>query len=449
MRVARYALAALAALSLAVAAAPVAHAKPPRAADAGRLEPAHTIAVIAGVLKWDEPGLPAFSDHHRKDVELDALLGTLGVPKERRTLLLDADATSDAIKAALVRAIAQAGPEDTLVFYFDGHGILHKGGRIIFASSDARAGKKSGLHLDELPALFTKGRAFKGRRVVLLADCCHSGGLGAVAAALSKAGIDAVALTSAEASKVSTGNWTFTQTLIDCLGGKATCDVDGDGSITLGEVHAEAGDALMYREQQRVGYAPHGVGDGLVLATTRHDDPALEPGQARRGEWVALERGGKTEVGRILGGKGADLVVSLYHYADEERVTVPASAVRPLSGKTWPVGAKIDVLYERQPYLAVVKKVDGWLHLVTYPGWDASWDEWVGPDRIVGAHADRPAGAEPAGPALAAGQVRVEWQGAWYVADVTGKKGELTCVHYVGWGPEWDECVPAARLRTK
>lgn len=440
-------LAALVAFALAALLAPAALAKP--AAPAGRLDPAHTVAVIVGVLRWDEPQLPSFSEHHRKDAELYALLGTLGVPPERRTLLLDEAATADAIKAALARAIAETGPEDTLLFYFEGHGILHPGGKIIFASSDTRARKKSGLHLSELPRLFTKGR-FKGRRVVLLADCCHSGGLGGVAAALSKAGIDVVAFTSSEASKVSTANWTFTQTLIDCLSGKATCDTDGDGEITLGEAHGEARDAMMYREQQRVGFAAHGVGAGFVLAATRHDDPALEPGQPRRGEWVAVERGRGIEIGRVLGARAPDLVVSLYDYADEERATVPESATRRLSSKPWPVGAQIDVLYQGRRFLGVVKKVDGWMHLVTYPGWDASWDEWVGPERIAGAHEETPAGgAAEAEPALAAGQVRVEWHDSWYVAEVTGKKGALTCVHYVGWGPEWDECVPATRLRAK
>ena len=72
-------LAALVAFALAALLAPAALAKP--AAPAGRLDPAHTVAVIAGVLRWDEPQLPSFSEHHRKDAELYALLGPNGAGK--------------------------------------------------------------------------------------------------------------------------------------------------------------------------------------------------------------------------------------------------------------------------------------------------------------------------------------------------------------------------------
>ena len=425
-----------------------AHAAPAPAeggAAALRLDPARLVAVIAGVLEWKDPALPPFSKHHRKDVELDALLAERGVPAERRTLLLDEAATAKAVKAALARAIAATGPGDTLLFYFDGHGVKHPGGKIIFATADTRARAKSGLHLDELPPLF-KGR-FKGARVLLLADCCHSGGLTAVAAALAAQGIATATLTSAEMSNTSTANWTFTQALLDCLRGSPLCDANADGVTTLGEARGEARETLLHREQQVIGWANHGVPEGLVLAETRRDDPDLAPGQPRRGEWVVVDHDGRSWPARILGARGDALRVSLYDYSDELRLTVPAASVRTLSFQRWPVGAALDVLWNGETYLARVEKVDGGLHFITYPGWPREWDEWVGPDRIVGEHRGDAPAVKPVVTPAAPEKVEVEWKGKWWPAEVTGARGGKTCIHYTGFDASWDECVPTTRLR--
>ncbi len=42
-------------------------------------------------------------------------------------------------------------------------------------------------------------------------------------------------LTSAATANTSTGNWTFTQSLLDGLSGSPLIDTNGDGLITLGE----------------------------------------------------------------------------------------------------------------------------------------------------------------------------------------------------------------------
>ncbi|TNF26965.1 MAG: hypothetical protein EP329_20250 [Deltaproteobacteria bacterium] len=434
-----------------------------RAAEAApTLDPAHTWTVIAGVLKWDLPELPSFSPHHRRDVALDALLAARGVPDAQRTLLLDEAATAKAVKAALKRAAAAARPGDTLIFYFDGHGILHEGREVIFATSDIQKRVRSGLHLTDLPPLFA---GFRGARVILLADCCHSGGLQQVARALVAKGIDAVALTSATQSKVSTGNWTFTQALIDCLGGSALCDADADGRVTLDEVRGEASDTMLHREQQKIGWLDAKRLGGLVVATTRHDDPALEPGQARRGEWVVVGYRGRPRAARVLRERDGRLLVSVYDYADEVRLEVDATSVKALDlAQGWKVGDELDVAYEGSAYLARVEQVDGWLCYITYPGYGAEWNEWVGPDRIVRRHvpgspvkyALGDGGAAPtSAPAPihatspTSGEVLIEWHGRWYPGVITGEKGGKRCVHYDGYDASWDECVTPDRLRPR
>ncbi|MCC6807012.1 MAG: caspase family protein [Deltaproteobacteria bacterium] len=409
-----------------------------------------TFTVIAGVLEWKDPTLAKFSKVHRKDEELDGVLGKRGVASSRRTLLLDAAATTAAIRAALEKAIAAAGPGATLVFYYAGHGIQRAGGNIIFASYDVSAGEaeKTGLVLKELVPLFVDGakKRFKGKRVILFADCCYSGGLGAVAKSLNAAGIDAVALTSADDSNTSTGNWTFSQTLIDALNGRSICDRNDDGKITLQELASEVKDAMKNREQQRFGYTIGGVSEGAIVADAVKETlpyPAGSGEYARR-NWVQAPhagKGGRNAVARILATKqsGDDVFVSFYDYSDESKDWVPKARANPVKLETYGIGTRLDVTWNGVVYEAEVVKVEDDFHYVTYPGWGHEWDEWVGGARIVGV---RGKDAKPRGK-----PVKVEWGGTWWDAVLKNEQGGKYCVHYVGYDDSWDECVVASRLR--
>ena len=44
-------------------------------------------------------------------------------------------------------------------------------------------------------------------------------------------------------------------------------------------------------------------------------------------------------------------------------------------------------------------------------------------------------------------EIEVEWRGKWWPAKVLKKEGDTTLIHYVGFGSEWDEAVPANRIR--
>ncbi|MFO0747140.1 MAG: caspase family protein [Myxococcota bacterium] len=413
-------------------------------ARADALVPGETWSLVSGVLEWRDRDLPPFSKVHRKDKELDDTLGAIGVPAAQRTLLLDAAATSDGILAALRQAVRKAPKGSTLIFYFAGHGISDAaGGGIVFASSDvsSKRPKETGLALADLAPIL---QDFKGKRLILMADCCYSGGLVAVGQALAAAGLRVAVLTSAEASNVSTGNWTFTQTVIDALAGRAIEDRNDDGQVTLGELAVEVADAMKYREQQRAAWAALGVDGALVVARTR---PEPEPLAAGRGElgrrrYVLVNTPpGSQRVARILGArKDGSLRVAYYDYSDESDDWVAPSATQPIEFPTWGVGTTLTVLWKQQPFEAHVTAVEDGFMRITYPGWSASWDEW-----ITAARVPHPPGSD----AQAAHAVRasVEWKGDWYDAIVLGKKGSLVCIHYVGWADSWDECVPPARVK--
>ncbi|QWR76568.1 Tudor-knot domain-containing protein [Candidatus Magnetomonas plexicatena] len=45
-------------------------------------------------------------------------------------------------------------------------------------------------------------------------------------------------------------------------------------------------------------------------------------------------------------------------------------------------------------------------------------------------------------------KVEVLWKGTWYAATVLKAKGELTYIHYDGYNNSWDEWVGIDRIRT-
>ena len=100
----------------------------------------------------------------------------------------------------------------------------------------------------------------------------------------------------------------------------------------------------------------------------------------------------------------------------------------------------------------VVAAVRGGRWEITYDGYDREWDQLVGPQRIRprrGSAGNIAQGATiPSLSDLRHGQaVLIEWGGQWYAGSVLniGKAG--VWVRYEGYGHEWDEAVPLARLR--
>lgn len=403
-----------------------------------------TYAVVAGVLEWKDPGLSSFPKEDRKDKELFDTLGKLGVPAGQRTLLLDQQATASAFADAVRSVVAKAPAGSTIILYYAGHGVKDNDGNIIFASADINLGKldTTGLHLSEIPGML---KGFKGKRVLLLADCCYSGGLAGVADDLSRTkGLQVLALTSAEASNISTANWTYSQTLIDALSGRPLLDRDDNGSLTLGELASEVKEGMRCREGQRSGWVTHGVPEDVVVARSGKEPEKLDKGEGdyERRDWVIAPHGDQRAVARILGsreGKGAGVYVEFYDYATATREWVPKKDAQPLVFKTWPVGSDLQVTWAKKIYDAKVVRIEDGFMWITYPGWDAKWDEWITAKRVVGAKAD-PAKVKSA---------QVEWRGRWYDATVNSQQDGQFCISYVGYGPEWDECVPKKRIRFK
>lgn len=425
---------------------PVASA-PPASASAP-LSPAHplwsssTFAVIAGVLSFQSPSLAPFSPRNRKDVELYQKLVHRGVPAANMSLLIDEAVTASALRDAIARQASAARPGSTFVFYYAGHGMRDDAGNPFFAAYDTAGDPAStAFSLGDLTRILKS--SFRGSRVVLMADCCYSGALKDVAQELSASGLLTASITSADASNVSTSNWTFTQTILDALAGDPLLDIDRNGTITIGELGSEVADAMKHREKQRHGFSLNGVSPQLPWGSAQRA-PAPSSSHFKVGAYVEANLDGKWQPARVVLSDTRQPTLRFYNYSDSSDRRVEVARIRDMRFERHPVGAAIRVYWGGKIWDAKVIEADGDFHKITYPGWPAYWDEWVLSDRIVGPTAN----VEPV--EIATGEhVDVEWQGQWYPAVVLERSGNRALIHYEGYASSWDEWVGPARIRPR
>jgi len=199
---------------------------------------AHRIfAVMVGISDYPgtENDLPFTAEDARK---LHDTLARLGVLDQNSVTLTDAQATRANVRAAFLRLAALAGPGDTFMFFYSGHG----GQEPTQVSATEPDGKNETIELydgpmidDEMGQLFDQVHA---RTALLILDSCFSGGF--ARDVVSHPGVMGLFsseedLTSAVADKFQAGGYLshFIQT---GLSGEA--DENHDHVITAGELSA-------------------------------------------------------------------------------------------------------------------------------------------------------------------------------------------------------------------
>ncbi len=382
-----------------------------RAEEAAAWDPSRTHVLVASIIEWPDAGLAPFKDP-RRDEGLVAQFRAAGVPAGQIVFLKDREATLAAIRRELKAVAARAGEGSTLIFYFQGHGLRHKE-RTWLACYDVKVGDPAtAFEVAEIFPILDGG--WKGERLVLIGDCCHSGALGAVVDRFDgHPRVRAAAFTSATASNTSTVRWTFTEALITALAGDGRVDGDRDGVITFGEVDAFVRSEMKYREGQLTrARLSERFGEAFILRRVAADRPA--PARVAGGRQVgdfleAMDREGKWYVAEVLAVDGEKVRVHYLGWDAKWDEWVTAEKLRPIVRAKHAVGTLCEVEWKKDRwFLARIMKAEGdWFYYVHYEGEEGDDDEWVMADRIRPA----PAGKKPVPPEFVARAPRASGKG--------------------------------------
>jgi hypothetical protein len=279
------------------------------------LDPQHTWIFAVGVLQFDDATFTTWPDKDRQDARMLSEYHKRGVPSDHILFMKNEHCTSEALKRQFHQFLSKPQAGDTLIFYYAGHGDRDQSNDarpVSFVTYDTAVG---------WPVLDVLGeieRSFQGANVILTADCCYSGGL---IEAVSKhhEKFSVAAFTSSQPTSSSTGNWTFTQGLADAIAGNPLVDLNGDGTITLGELADYQEREMAYAEGQlpctyfsgnltRKGYdsSQDSWVDGTLLRPVTFKSIA-------KGTHASIESEGKRYPGEVLDQR---LGLYLVHYDD-------------------------------------------------------------------------------------------------------------------------------------
>ncbi len=300
-----------------------------------------------------------------------------GFRDERLHVLLDHEATTSGLTHAFRTVLKKPAREDLVVIYLACHAVPDpdRPDNLYIVTHDTRPDDISGTALPMLEVQNAIRRTLHARRVVLLADMCHSGAIGdrygARAAAdrthvvnaflrgVSDAGEGIAMLSAAEANEVARedrehdkkwdGHGVFTHFLLRGLAGEADRS-PRDGTVTVGELfdyvreqvplatenlqHPAIGPARFDRDltlaitASKLAIAELSLGRGLRHLAQRWDDDGVFAAAARHlAESVRMSE--------RVGGASADVYVelALAHLATSQRSRTDTNAAgRLLAG---------------------------------------------------------------------------------------------------------------------
>ncbi len=212
------------------------------------------LALIIGNSEYDDRSLARLMTPSEDVTDLAALLKSPDIGAFDEVIALANEAATN-VRRSIARLFNEKSPDDLLLLYFSGHGVLDDQGHLYLAVKDTERDLLSGT---AIPANFITGEMdrSRSRRQVLILDCCHSGAFargtkGVVGASVGTAsafegtGYGRVVLTATDATQYAwegdsvigqAENSVFTHFMIQGLQ-TGEADIDADGHVTLDELY--------------------------------------------------------------------------------------------------------------------------------------------------------------------------------------------------------------------
>jgi replicative superfamily II helicase len=186
------------------------------------------IGRFIGVAEYIDPRAPELPGARRDATAMWSLFADT-LPDSDFKLILDKEATVENVKTALQETLVSADKEDSVIFYFAGHGSPDH--RLVVHNTISELWGDTTISFEELSLLFKNSKA---KSIICIFDCCFSGGITArvfenapiprtnSASLQSFAGEGKVIIAAADFNEPSfeiptTGHGLFTKSLLDVL----------------------------------------------------------------------------------------------------------------------------------------------------------------------------------------------------------------------------------------
>ncbi len=336
--------------------------------------PERTWAFFVGLVDWkDSETFESFPSENRKDTVLRDTLKRRGVPAEQIVYINDARATTAVVETRFAEFLKRPAPGDWLFVYFEGHGDKDDDGVPYLITYDV-AGRNKGWKFDGVPDAIE--RYFKGSTAIIALDNCYSGAM-ADSVRRKPRRVSYGVLASSLASQESTGNWTFTESLISAFDGAAFVDRDRNGQITFDELGKNSELDMLFGEEQMATITFTGTLDPQTVIAQ-----AEMPASPRVGERVEAYSVDDWYKGFIVDVKGGKFKVHYYGYEASDDEWVTSKMIRSPRTTQYAKGSRVEVEWQKRWYPATVLEVKGGSHYITYSGYGHKWDEWVSSNRI-------------------------------------------------------------------
>lgn len=336
--------------------------------------PKRTWAFFVCLVEWkDKETFGSFPQKNRKDVVLRDTLKARGVPAEQIFYVKDSAATTSFVERSFAEFLKSPAPGDWVIVYFEGHGYKTDDGLPYLATYDVDDAIK-GWKFDAVPDAVEQ--YFKGARAIIALDNCYSGAM-ADAVKRKPRRVSYGVLASSLASQVSTGSWTFTESLIAAFGGEAFVDRDRNGSITFAELGNNSEEDMLFGEEQVATIAFTGKFDPLTIIGKAK--PAVSK---RIGERVEAFSANQWWKGFVIDSRPGEQKIHYYGWESSDDEWIADRNIRQNKFVTYAKGSKVEVEWQRKWWPATVLEAKGGSHLITYTGYGKEWDEWVSSKRI-------------------------------------------------------------------
>ena len=326
------------------------------------------IALVIGNSEYDDASLARLITPSEDVNDLATLLKSPEVGGFDEVLALVNEAATS-VRKAIARLFKEKSPDDLLLLYFSGHGVLDDQGHLYLAVKDTERDLLSGT---AIPANFITGEMdrSRSRRQVLVLDCCHSGAFargskGAVGASVGTAsafegtGYGRVVLTATDATQYAwegdqvigrADNSVFTHYMIQGLQ-TGEADQDHDGRITLDELYDYVyAQVVAQTPKQTPGKWSYKQQGDMVIAKNPHPPAAQAvelPGELRQAiesPLANVREGAVRELASLLRGSNAGLALAareaLQHLSEDDSRKVSIAAAEAL--KTAPAAQPIE-----------------------------------------------------------------------------------------------------------